>query len=346
MDLLVPRGCGGGCVDCEVLAGGNHLHWLFLKSRIFGTITIDMLLKLDRMKSLVKEIAPPRFRQFIKDAKQLAIFATPRAILPAEARLNARSTEWLKQLKDSGIVKIEIDEFSKVAGYLERKYFELIENQASVLKSKTAVYPWGENEGFVLDENKDTYKSGGTDIRCSISLADAGCRDLFLSRDLATTLYHYYGRQPYFRNQPLIQKIALREGDAISNGQFHVDHLRQVSVMLLVNDITENDTHMEYCVGSNQRNLLMEGIEMDGERCKTLYPKYPVFKCTGKKGTAFLFDTSGIHRANYQRNSTRKILHLNFTTGHNIFPFVDRKNQIAGLDGQPPFIRNMFRFLQ
>ena len=55
---------------------------------------------------------------------------------------------------------------------------------------------------------------------------------------------------------------------------------------------------------------------------------YKIFKVIGKKGDAFLFNTTGLHRANYILGTTRNILHLNFTNGHNLYNYtnIDNKN--------------------
>jgi len=105
----------------------------------------------------------------------------------------------------------------------------------------------------------------------------------------------------------------------LENGLFHVDHLHQMSFMLLTTDVTLEHTHMEYLMGSNKRPLLKDGISIPTNEVKKIVPRYPnVFKCIGKKGTLFIFDTTGIHRAEYVESGIRRILHLNFTTGQNL----------------------------
>ena len=299
------------------------------------------------MRQLVKKIVPVRARQLIKDVNQMAVFGLPNPLM-SSVQLTPRATQWYESLRDTGIVKIEDDTFRDIAAYLEREYFQPIEaDSSSFLGRAEPVYGFGDKTRYVADTNQARFVAGGTEISASISFADPQLKPLFAHDELARVLRKYYGRQPYHRNQPLLQKISLRPGQvALGNGNFHVDHLYQISFMLLVSDVGESSTHMEYCIGSNRRQMIREGIEIPRDACEEKALDYPLFSCTGKKGTLFVFDTSGFHRAKYMSSSTRKMLHLNITTGHNLGGFIDRRSSIAWLPGQPDYIQRMFRFLK
>lgn len=299
------------------------------------------------MNTILKNVVPVRVRQLIKDVSQMTTYGLPNPLVES-LPLSPRAEGWYASLRDTGIVKIEDETFTKIASYLETEYFQPIEKEpARFLGHSEPVFELGDSQRFVWDTNQARFASGGTEISASISFADPVCKDLYLNDDLVRVLFKYYGRQPYHRNQPLLQKVALRPGQvALGNGNFHVDHLYQISFMLLVSDVGDTDTHMEYCVGSNRRNMLAEGIEIPGDKCKTRAVGYPIFKCTGKRGTLFVFDTSGFHRANYLSNSTRKMFHMNITTGHNLGAFIDRKSSVAALASAPDYARRMFRFLK
>lgn len=298
------------------------------------------------MNVSLKNAMPPRVRQLIKDVGQMTVYGLPNP-LQSRPPLTARAISWYESLRDTGIVEIHDDAFTGVADYLQREYFQPIEaDPGRFLGHKEPIYPWGDQR-FVWDTNEARFVAGGTEISCSTSFNDPGCLPLYLHDDLIRMLVNYYGRQPYYRNQPLIQKVALRPGQvALGNGNFHVDHLYQISFMLLVSNVTDSDTHMEYCVGSNRRNMLREGIEIPGSLCAAAAGNYPLLKCTGEKGTLFVFDTSGFHRANYLSNSTRKMLHLNVTTGHNLGRFIDRRSAMPQIGTAPPYVGRMFSFLR
>lgn len=298
------------------------------------------------MKEVIKAVVPVRARRFIKDVAQMTSYATPR---PEgwSADLSPIARQWLDQLRQTGIVKIEGPEFVAAARYLDEHYFGYIETHRDEFAQRDkCVRPW-QDARFIRNINKANYEQAGSEISCDIALADPSLGVLFRNRNLAQVLCHYYRRQGYHRNQPLIQKLVVDRKETLDNGRFHVDHLHQVSLMLLVSDVEMADTHMEYCIGANRRNLLFGGVELTFDECLERHGAYQIFHCVGKKGTAFLFDTSGFHRANYVMGTSRKIMHMNFTTGHHVnrARFVERRADIPGLASEPAYHRNMFRYL-
>jgi dihydroxyacid dehydratase/phosphogluconate dehydratase len=101
-------------------------------------------------------------------------------------------------------------------------------------------------------------------------------------------------------------------------GKWHIDGgLNQITFMLLVNDIDEKDTHMQFALKSTHENHK----ELDRWNIKDsdIESKYEITHCIGKAGTLYVFQGGlGYHRAVYKPNSTRSIFHANFTTGHDI----------------------------
>lgn len=102
----------------------------------------------------------------------------------------------------------------------------------------------------------------------------------------------------------------------------------QLSLMLLLNDLDEKTTHMEYLLSSHKRKLFDLIVHKNFEQCEKEIKKnnYKIFKCIGKKGDAFLFNSTGIHRAYYILGTTRNVFHLNFTNGHNLFNYKNVDN--------------------
>lgn len=298
------------------------------------------------MNGILRQVLPPKMRGVLRDSVTMLKYATPDPFFQY-GRMSDTANGWYETFRRDGIIKIEDNaDFVAVADYIEKTYFEFMEREGnSVFRNGPLAFPWNDSR-FVQDSNKERYRSGGTEISCSISFRDPGCAPLLLNPDLIAMLCAYYGRQPYYRNQPLVQKISFRGDNIIDNGQIHVDHLHQVSFMLLVSDVTDAHTHMKYCVGSHRRNVLKQGILMPLDKCKDLSEGYSVLDCTGKKGTLFVFDAGGFHRANYMANSSRKMLHCNITTGHHLGQFVDKKDGWQQLSEQPQFVKQMFKFLE
>jgi len=89
---------------------------------------------------------------------------------------------------------------------------------------------------------------------------------------------------------------------------------------------------MEYIMGTQKRGLFNWEIHLEDSDCKKQitaknYGPKDIYKLIGPKGSAFLFNSIGIHRANQKIGTTRCILHLNFTNGHNLFPYVEKVDE-------------------
>ena len=96
-------------------------------------------------------------------------------------------------------------------------------------------------------------------------------------------------------------------------------------------DLNENQTHMEYCEKSHKRDKFDLIIHKNFEECTNYINKnnFQKKKLVGKKGDAFLFNTIGMHRAKYIIGSNRSIFHLNFTNGHNLYHFKNQPSQVT-----------------
>ena len=102
--------------------------------------------------------------------------------------------------------------------------------------------------------------------------------------------------------------------------------------MLLLNDTTVESTHMEYLRKTHTRKLGFWNLYLRDPDVPSSYLNFiegsseaaRPFKLVGSKGDAFLFDTMGLHRANYILKSKRLIFHLNFTNGHNLYRYSNK----------------------
>ena len=206
---------------------------------------------------------------------------------------------------DNGIIKLN-ENFNNFSSYINENYIKnlLIDNNKTPHK--------------VLDL-RDSSKNNL--INHFISIDDVVIREFIQNSELIDTLSLLFNKNIYLRNDPLIQ--ILNTSENLTNGNFHTDRFMQYSLMLLLEDVTENQTHMEYCKKSHKRDKFDFIIHKNFKECEKHLKKndFEIVKITGKKGDAFLFNTTGIHRAKYIFQSRRSIFHLNFTNGHNLYPF-------------------------
>jgi hypothetical protein len=250
---------------------------------------------------------------------------TPWAARPA---LTDRASEWLINLERDGILRIELPAFAEVARHVEKTYFE------------------GEPHAplFAHDTNTDLYRSFGIERLAEVSFKDPGLLPLLLHEELHAVYFHYYGRQPYFRNHPVVQRLSYREGqpkDTDHGNRYHTDPLRQLSLMLLVSDAPAEGGHMVYAAGSHRRPMWRTGIYIPYDVAEAIARRSAPVSLTGAKGTLFLFDASGVHRR-ILRPGARHMLHLNLTTGHHRKPIRETFDGWSALQNIPNSMRRMF----
>jgi len=224
---------------------------------------------------------------------------------PAVLSLNAE--ECITSLEEMGLARFSLS-FPDLALHLDHTYF-------GPLERGEAPTPW-----IVEDFNGRRGIETGQTLGCYLSFRDPKLAKLFLNPDLVGILQRYYKRQPYYRNYPVINKIAFDSQHRMDiTGKFHRDGgWRQVSCMLLVTDVSLSDTHMEYAVGSH-RSSMIKSLDRFSYDDKVIEDHFKLVPLIGPRGTLFVFDAgNGFHRACFKSGSVRKILHLNFTTGHSI----------------------------
>ena len=111
-------------------------------------------------------------------------------------------------------------------------------------------------------------------------------------------------------------------------------------------DIDLNSTHMEYLKTSHKRkfgfwdmNLVDKLKDLESKQKNNSYHPNNKFHLTGKKGDVFLFNSLGMHRANFINNSYRSVLHLNFTNGHNLYEYQNKPNENLKSDNSETILR-------
>lgn len=155
---------------------------------------------------------------------------------------------------------------------------------------------------------------------CNCDFMDPFFQQVLSDTQLVELVSAYYRRPAFFREEPTLN-VLNKTDPALANKPsrvFHSDGYRQVSMMLLLNDISADDIHMEYCLSSHidqqqsyDRRLLDQEI---------IDKRYPRKSLVGKRGTVFVFDTEGFHKGFYELEKEgtveyRAILHVNMHPG-------------------------------
>jgi len=154
---------------------------------------------------------------------------------------------------------------------------------------------------------------------------------------------NFYGRQAYYREHPMMSATSSgAAGVDISSSHVHCDGYRQLTFMLLLNDVSDNDTHLIYYAGSQKiPKLNYERVDATSR----LVAGDRAVLGTGRAGTLLVFDAgSGYHKGRYLPGQ-RQLLQGVVTTGW--LPFRDPTREdsgalLASRATQPAYVRAMF----
>ena len=221
-------------------------------------------------------------------------------------KINNKENKNYKEILDKGIIKLQTN-FENFSDYLNENYIKKL-HQGDLRNIDTKVLD-------LRNSNPNNL------INHYVGINDEIIRNFIENKELIEVLALIFNNNIYLRNDPLLQ--VLNTSEKMTNGNFHTDRYMQFSLMLLLEDVSENQTHMEFCKKSHKRNFFDLIIHKNFEECESYVRdnNFDIFKVIGNKGDAFLFNTTGVHRANYLINTRRSIFHLNFTNGHNLYPF-------------------------
>jgi hypothetical protein len=259
---------------------------------LLGSATVDRQAR-RKLRSAVLLSSPSFVRRLVWRR-----FVAP---LPDHAAIpmSTQAAGYLERLRRDGIVALDRD-FGALADYVRERYF-----------SREHELP-----------GDSPLRANGLVVRQSLSFSDRRLHEVLFDPDICAMICNYYGRQAYYRDNPTVHKeFAAPDSRPLVSGVFHSDAYRQISFMLLLADLSERDTHMEFAKGSHLRQQpSYDRRQIDQDAVPRLFEMAHV---AGKKGTLFVFDTEGLHRGAYHQNTGRQILHANVTTG--TWPFTDTK---------------------
>lgn len=164
--------------------------------------------------------------------------------------------------------------------------------------------------------------------------------------ELCGLLCNYYGRQAYYREHPTV--VAMSSGATgidRSSSHVHCDGYRQITMTLLLNDVTPSDTHLIYYRGTQAEPKI--NYERVADNAKQVAGCEGILG-TGRAGTLILFESgSGYHRGEYV-SGQRVTLNEVVTTGW--LPFRDPLRLDEDViriprDRHPPHVNAMFERL-
>lgn len=176
-------------------------------------------------------------------------------------------------------------------------------------------------ESSKLDPLLNTYQIDKTrNNTIHLSLDSALVRSVIKDLKILEFLSEYYGGCAYLRENPTISCLVKNDPKLHDKPSriYHSDGYRQVSLMMLLNDIDDTNIHMEYCLSSHKKQqLTYDRRRLNQEAISKTFKK---FHLTGRKGSLFIFDTEGFHKGAYNLDKGkpedyRIMMHANFHPG-------------------------------
>jgi hypothetical protein len=294
------------------------------------------------MASLLNRISN-RINSQVKDVFSRAAFGgriirynTPN-LFQAELPLSDEGKSYLKDLKKKGYFVMP-EKFNELADYVVEEYFQNADKgprQAELFKRRK-----------ILDINPSDGKSIGRLLSWYVSFRDPRFKEILFNPELCGILCNFFRRQPYYRDaihltmDQFDEQVMLRRAS-----KFHLDAgVHQLSVILALNDITEECTHTLYAEGSNTKYRYRETEDLHSFPDSWVEQNFTTTKLLAKKGSLVVFDAgNGFHKIVEKPNSIRKMLFINVTAGSNIK--TSKLDSSAGwpeLQQYPSYMRNMF----
>ena len=130
--------------------------------------------------------------------------------------------------------------------------------------------------------------------------------------------FHHTVAIPYEDMKPT---RSMRAADEPFNVGWHYDTPNLVQLVILLNDVSDTDSHMQYARGEHRRlrvNLTKWDYYYSDEYAER---HFDVVKCVGPIGTAYLFDTNAPHRFYMVKDSMRAMIKVGYTPGNAVlFP--------------------------
>jgi hypothetical protein len=154
--------------------------------------------------------------------------------------------------------------------------------------------------------------------------------DLSLDENMLSIAAEYMGCQPYLRHGAALAILKSIDTTVPEYGVFngledwpwHIDTPNLLSFHVIMNDLTEEDTHMRYAVGSHRVNRAASGIRSE----ELMTGRHEIYPCCGPAGTVYIFDNNGFHRPHAVGNSMRMTFEFYFTPGNQIFSMQQMRN--------------------
>ncbi len=233
--------------------------------------------------------------------------------------------------------------------YKKVKYNQLPRNSINKNKKTNDLIANGicKIEGKFVTEIEELQKYYNSDSNHSSSaykrFKSADVKPLSVSIDdkIIDIIYSYMGCQPYLRHPPGFNHTQpdqnyTSQHSSKFNVKWHYDTVNQVTMHVLLTDVTNKQTRMLYAKNTHKKHhisLTPYDYYYDDDYIKSTCNN--IIDLTGKAGDVYIFDSNGVHKMYAVKNSLRRHLHVNYTPGNDIKSFGLKDEMILNVSKIP-----------
>lgn len=243
-------------------------------------------------------------------------------LLNYSANCSSDTKKKVAEFKRKGAIQIRNEVTINAANHIISKYLNYYHDN----KGNPAIHVPGaclcqEKNEFMVS----LYNEGNGFKTYILPFADPIISKLLFDDEVSAILYNYFNRQAFYTRHPILRIVegSQNDIDSIAAKAWHTHHYHPIVMMLNLNDLTMEDTHVEVACGTHKIPLLADGrgktmveVLQDLPNCSS----DDIFHGVGKIGTLNIFDSRAYHRANILKEKPRSDLHLHITTGNYILP--------------------------
>jgi len=220
---------------------------------------------------------------------------------------------YVKELNEHGIVRIQQFLSPTELAAMQQEFAGFV----SFIQTQTNNVD-DEGAGFTEDyfSQKEQAFCSTNPFKHSQQLINSCC-----SNKLTSIINHYFKADTYIYRAGGLRILPIAK-TGFGSFQWHHDAWgKSVNVMFLLSDVEEGDQYMTYITGSHTIRHSFEKfmhsrltLEYAQEHMQKKIEESNIFKCTGKAGDIFVFDTNGVHSGNRTSGKARDTFIVSYST--------------------------------
>jgi len=226
---------------------------------------------------------------------------------------NQQVNNYVDQLNRYGLLKI--------SGLLDSAQLAQLKKDFKILINRVRIERFLKFKGFNHYDTKEYWRAKHRAYVTNDALQYSNELIKFCDNPILTeTVNHYLEKVAYIKRVYAMRYLPFKP---INGAQFEWHHDmedRQLKVLLLLTDISEQDQYMNYVKGTHKvfhpyQRFLKHNL--DFEYFREHINEIEIIKTTGKAGDVFLFDSNGMHHGVRSNGRLRDAYFIEFTAAKN-----------------------------